>query len=189
MAKVTEQKKTAETFTVTGRTLIASDPCYPKAAWCAGEIDNAMPGKWKARVLHTDDGVVAALLVHHEAYDTTALENAEAVLADGNFGVDSAQFGFFDSVKYPAEGFSGDAYEIICDMTRCEGGGFDVVENFGVVAASGYGEGSYPVVVFNCDDQTVGAMAIFVVEEDSPEFLGDVYSPTAVARSYLTELL
>ena len=189
MAKVAEQHKTGQTFTVTGRQLTVSDPCYGTDVWCMGEIDNVMPGKWRARALHTDDGAVAALLVHHEAYDIAALENSEVNDADGDFGVDSAQFGFFDSAKYPTDGFPGDTYEVIWEMTRCEGGGFGIHNEIGAVAASGYGDGSYPVVTFNCDDQTVGAMVIFVVEGDSPEFLGDVYSPTAVALSYLTELL
>lgn len=115
-------------FNLTSTQLRVTDPCYEKGTWCAGVLENVLPGKWIAEKIispHEATGWgdrIAQLCVFHENYiDTVEVEE----LTDIDVGVDSGQAGFFDESQYP-EGETGEYMDLntfygkVCDGTKGE---------------------------------------------------------------------
>ena len=147
------------TFKVESGKVTISDPCYSKGTWCAGEVP-AVNGSWKAEAELNGEGRVMVLT----AGLSTAKGKWEQTKIDG--GVDSGQMSIFDSKFYlddseakgakpgwmePSEGEEGYSpfYSACCNLT-CDENSKDLhggVLPHGVVASSGYGDGSYPVFV------------------------------------------
>lgn len=101
-------------FHLTSSQLRVTDPCYTKGTWCAGVLDNVLPGKWIAEKVvasHAQTGWgdrIAELCIWHENY----IGNVDAhELTEIHVGVDSGQAGFFDESQYP-EGETGEYGEL-----------------------------------------------------------------------------
>lgn len=101
-------------FHLTSGQLRVTDPCYTKGTWCAGLLDNVLPGKWIAEKVVMDDSQtglgdrIAQLQIWHEEYimQVTADE-----LTEIHVDVDSGQAGFFDESQYP-EGETGEYMDL-----------------------------------------------------------------------------
>lgn len=126
-------------FEVVTSKVCLSDPCYTKDTWC-GEYDiPALNGKWKAEVVRRDNRIAEfrAFHVNHSA--------AKMFESSTDFGVDSGQFGIFDSSIYDPETDFEDKdkfYGAVCELTlskeQC-----GVIFDKGFVSSSGYGDGGY----------------------------------------------
>lgn len=101
-------------FEIQSTQMRVTDPCYDKDTWCAGVLDNVLPGTWVAEKEVSDEGSwgmrIARLRVYHENYPYTDPRELTPI----DVGVDSGQAGFFDESQYP-EGSTGD-YGV---MTQC----------------------------------------------------------------------
>ena len=176
--------------------VIIGDPCYSYDS--VETIKNVLPGIYHAFLRIADcnswGNRVSRLMVIHKDYlakldyendDYYALENTFKGLYKENtdyIGVDSGQVGVYDYTyfrKYENErdyGNPNDWYTRVCNETfKPEQGG--VLDSRCAVSSSGYGDGSYPCVVFR-DKQTKKAVAFMIdyeVEHDSEEEDEDEY--------------
>lgn len=103
------------TFEVNSKKLRITDPCYSKDVWCAGTLDNPMPGKWYAYIQYRDEGSWgirnSTLFAVHESYPEMhklvlrgyLYRNHLANLSKVSVGVDSGQAGIFDEDSYPTD--------------------------------------------------------------------------------------
>lgn len=80
-----------------GTRVRVSDPCYKMDTWCAGTLDNVLPGTYlcTAEIAHTGKrgGFVSSLLVRHANYPEASPNEP---VTGFEVGVDSGQLGFFD---------------------------------------------------------------------------------------------
>lgn len=175
---------TTQTFEVTSGAVRATDPCYDLNTWCAGTIDNVLNGTWEVEVVRGDGDRPALQFLRHESAHNLPEEFiiAEDNEVDGDFGVDSGQFGFFDLAKFTEEhdsdyGKPGSFYSDVCALTLpMDGkGGFHLqaeytFRGYGVVSSSGYGDGSYPVYAVRDNEDRVIALAVqFMWDEEEDE--------------------
>ncbi len=105
-----------------------SDPCYDPDTWCAGEVENVLPGLWDC--LYEDyssedpkwgrDQRIAGVMIRHQDYPDAVADE----LLDATFGVDSGQCGFFDAKyyrdQYKTEEKQETFYEEACGLTGQE---------------------------------------------------------------------
>ena len=151
-------------------TVMVSDPCYSMDVWCKHKLTGVLPGKYFTTVNKTHElgwGVRVGLLVAvHEKYADHTLTWRTVQGAD--IGVDSGQAGIFSMENYrndsifpepAAVGFTereeGDRwYGHMCDRTLSDEqwGAYDT----GVVSSSGYGDGSYRLLVAKYSGDIVG---------------------------------
>lgn len=135
------------------------------------EID-ADWGKYEA-----SEGRVSVIGIQHISCALEQIDKWE--LEDIHVGVDSGQAGFFDYDKY-AEALSdkvdndeGPKFEAFYEKScNCTGSDlqFGVIDNFGVVSSSGYGDGGYELYVArNAEGQVIGAYITFISEDDVKE--------------------
>lgn len=116
-------------FHLTSNQLRVTDPCYTKGTWCAGVLENILPGAWIAeKVVASNEETggwgdrIAELCIWHGDY----IGNVDAhELTEIHVGVDSGQAGFFDESQYP-EGETGEYgdldtfYGKVCEGTKGE---------------------------------------------------------------------
>ncbi len=116
-------------FHLTSNQLRVTDPCYTKGTWCAGVLENILPGSWIAeKVVATNKETggwgdrIAELCIWHGDY----IGNVDAhELTEIHVGVDSGQAGFFDESQYP-EGETGEYMDLdtfygkVCEGTKGE---------------------------------------------------------------------
>jgi hypothetical protein len=80
-----------------------SDPCYDKDTWCAGTVEDVIPGEWTSKIIkytheETDWGErVGELIAQHNDYD---IRGCEWEKVDIHVGVDSGQAGIFDDSQF-----------------------------------------------------------------------------------------
>ena len=159
-------------FEVTSGKVRVCDPSYSKYEKDILVLENVLPGKYYANIEVIDTGVfgerVACLNIRHEYYDTTA----DNLFAEGAVGVDSGQAGFFDEDFYPNGDDTGNFddtktfYGKACTITLSEKQA-GVIDNFGVVSRTGYGDGVYDVYVNeNVSGQIVTAAIDYGVNEE-----------------------
>jgi hypothetical protein len=126
-------------FLVTSSKVCLSDPCYEKGTWC-GEYDvPALNGRWEVEVKHTD-GRVSEFTAYHKDHSGDTMFSCST-----EYGVDSGQFGIFDSSIYEPETPFEDKdkfYGSACATTLCDER-CGVVFGKGFVCRSGYGDGGY----------------------------------------------
>lgn len=99
-----------------------SDPCYDVDTWCAGTLENVLPGKYNCfsqRVDEEDWGIrIASIEIRHRDYDDvepTEIQNIDV-------GVDSGQCGIYDldyfvEAKEKDEEGDDEWYCEVCDST------------------------------------------------------------------------
>ena len=116
-------------FHLTSNQLRVTDPCYTKGTWCAGVLENILPGSWIAeKVIASNQETggwgdrIAELCIWHGDY----IGNVDAhELTEIHVGVDSGQAGFFDESQYP-EGETGEYMDLdtfygkVCEGTKGE---------------------------------------------------------------------
>lgn len=164
------------TFTVSGL-LNVTDPCYEKGTWCS-HLLSVRPGDYKAFVEHSDEGDWglrnSSLIISFAGIE---YDRSEEQKTDANIGVDSGQAGFFDMSHYP-EGVVGEYgepqtfYGKACAATDNEAQA-GIVDNFGVVSSSGYGDGGYDLYIVMTDGEITGARIEFIGKETDPEQVHD----------------
>lgn len=114
------EKETLGTIELNNKVRI-SDPCYSADEWCAGTLENVLPGKYHCFYQKVDSGDwgvrVASIEVRHENYlevDPTEVTNIDV-------GVDSGQAGIYDFdyfAKNREDKYGEDAwYHKICNST------------------------------------------------------------------------
>lgn len=151
-------------------TVMVSDPCYTLDVWCMHKLTGVLPGEYLTTAMKSDEGDwgsrVGLLVAVHKDYAADTLSWREVKGAD--IGVDSGQCGIFsmesyrnDSLFPEPSSFSfverqdGDRwYGHMCDRTlAAELWG---VYDEGVVSCSGYGDGSYRLLVAKHNGKIVG---------------------------------
>jgi hypothetical protein len=167
-----------------GSEVRVSDPCYGDDVWCKTRLTSVLPGEYNVDVDVSDQGEwgrrVSSMTVTHKDYVGKNLKYQE----HGDIGVDSGQAGIFcessyrnDSIEIetpehdfvlPYNDDSGDKwYEKMCKFTLSKQsyGTYDT----GVVATSGFGDGSYPLAVARDEDKNIVSMVITFIGEDEEE--------------------
>lgn len=80
-----------------------TDPCYDSDVWCAGVLENVLPGTYKTYMTELANGAdvrVGLLSIWHESVtDHISLANKREK-ADISVGVDSGRAGFIDEAFY-----------------------------------------------------------------------------------------
>ena len=162
-------------FETTSGKIRVCDPCYNKGVKSA--VLKVLPGKYiaTAEIKEITNGFgerVNWLSICHQDYSRVA---ANQLMPEVDVGVDSGQAGFFDEEHYPDGESTGDYEDLnsfygkACSITlQDEKGG--IIDNFGVVSSSGYGDGVYDLYVGkNSENQIVSAGIKFLNEEDEWE--------------------
>ena len=152
-----------------GSKILVTDPCYSKDTWCTQVLD-VKPGIWEAEVVMTNcdswGNRVSELLAWHRDYPTDSADES----VSNDIGVDSGQCGFFDFDKYP-DGQCGEYddpatfYGAACKETLKEGVPAGVVNGFGVVSSSGYGDGCYNLYVGRDEHDVIVSTRLVFIEE------------------------
>lgn len=178
-----------------GSEVVVSDPCYKIPTWCQAIVTGVLPGKYMAEVTETDGsdgwGVrIATLSATHVDYiDRYGLLDWEE--SPDSIGVDSGQCGIFNKEHYRDDKQSdtynlpliwggradkyGDLwYERMCSLTLStrDGGISDDswgITPDGVVSSSGYGDGSYILMLGKVDEQVVAFEIIYLGSEDEDD--------------------
>lgn len=179
-----------------GSKVVVSDPCYVLPTWCHAVITGVLPGKYIGEVTKTDgtDGWgirVATLSATHEDYvDRFGFLDWEQW--KGSIGVDSGQCGIFDFEHYRKDkrsdtyglpliwgGKNDDEdghlwYERMCSLTLSKGDGGVSDDDWGitpdgVVSSTGYGNGSYTLMLGKVEEQVVAFEIIYIGSEDEED--------------------
>lgn len=117
------EKETVGEITLNNKVRI-SDPCYDIDTWCAGTIENVLPGDYKCYMQRVDTGSwgvrISSIEVKHKDY--LNIEPTENTGID--VGVDSGQAGIYDLDYFVKnrEDKNGDDkwYWRVCDSTYIE---------------------------------------------------------------------
>jgi hypothetical protein len=168
-----------------GDEVIVSDPCYELPTWCQAEVKNVLPGNYRVMVVKSDQGDwgnrCSHLIAIHEKYCHQD-EKFKWGRFPAQIGVDSGQAGVFSKTSYRKdEVFEGQKpnfdyqpwkddggeiwYAHMCDRTlNNEQWG---VYNEGVVSSSGYGDGSYELLVAKKKNKIIGFVIDFYLNHRS----------------------
>lgn len=162
--------------------VIVSDPCYTIPTWCQAVISNVLPGKYISNVFKEDNRIALLTAMHEDFYEKPEVEWYEH---PASIGVDSGQCGIFDRKYYrddkQSESYnidlmwnsnwskkSGDDwYQRMCTLT-CSSEQYGVTPD-GVVSSSGYGDGSYSLLVGKIGEQIVGFEIVFISYDEDEE--------------------
>lgn len=174
------------TFEVSSSKLKVSDPCYDNTPGHGGDIQNVRNGKWKAVILKGDTHAtrtrVAELIVFHDSISMPSDSDFEPYKNDEiEVGVDSGQAGFYDYDRWVKDGCGQGEYEDhssfygkVCQLTL-NSPDAGIIDNFGAVSASGFGDGCYKVDVVTQRDLTLGdvvvAARVIFIDDDEEEGL------------------
>lgn len=161
-----------------GEKVMVSDPCYGLNTWCQGVLENVLPGKYNCNIEYSDEGAwgmrVSAIEVVHKDYERPKEFQAELF----EVGVDSGQAGIFDYdyyVKYHTNNkdwphVDDDWYEKVCHLTYDNKFTGNIVDNFGLVSSSGFGDGGYDCWTSkNEDGQIIAIRVEFIPIYDEEE--------------------
>ena len=165
-----------------GSEVMVSDPCYSVPTWCQHKLTNVLPGEYSTTAFKSDEtggwGTrCAALVAVHKDWIEDDLSWRTVTAAD--IGVDSGQCGIFDMESYrndtvaeeitspspnfilPYDGEGDKWYEKMCGLTLSDQqwGSY----NTGVVSSSGYGDGSYRLLVAKHNGKIVGIAIDYLV--------------------------
>lgn len=169
------QSQALGTFEIVSGSMIVSDPCYEAGLWCCNKLERVRRGAWEAETNIVNEAPwgkrVALRSAHHEAFDEAG---CSLETADFDVGVDSGQAGFFDAVHYRDAGVFPDAsdkadaeewYKRCCQLTLSPM--LSGVLPYGVVSASGYGDGAYECRLYRDQrDEIVRVDVCFIPDAD-----------------------
>ena len=166
--------------------VMVSDPCYSVPTWCQYKVKDVLPGEYSVNVFKTDNTGgwgrrCAALIAVHKDYLEDTLSWRTNNGAD--IGVDSGQCGIFSMETYRKDevfqeksnfAFGIDSegdhwYGHMCDRTLNDEQ-WGTYAN-GVVSSSGFGDGSYRLLLAKHNGKVVGlAIDFFVLNLKSGDF-------------------
>ena len=152
---------------VLGKKVIVSDPCYEVGTWCQKELSNVLPGTWEVDIRKAKVGnysVIAELIARHKGYPECEISEFES----GRIAVDSGQCGFFDAYYSVQNHQNEDWYKRICNLTL-NADEWGVVDDKGVVSASGHGDGLYDLYISKTSDGEIVGMRVEFIEDKDPE--------------------
>ena len=157
------------TFKVTGGKLVVTDPCYDVGTWCQAVLKNVRNGEWRAEIDVHDFGKtgfggkrVTRLRAFHASAEPAGPWNVE----DFDIGVDSGQAGFFSLDKYPEQDAQDtDFYDTCCNVTLSPTHA-GIVNDFGVVSSSGFGDGGYVLRTRKDEKKKFVALEVIFIDED-----------------------
>ena len=160
-------------FKVTGNKIHVSDPCYDYHCSGAITIDNVLSGEYFASIALYDMaawGTRSACLSIRHTKHKNILPN---ICTDCVIGVDSGQAGFFDDAYYQQNqgGEFGDLntfFGLACSLTLSKNRG-GIMQDHGVVSATGFGDGSYPLYIGKNADGKIVAASISFIDDDELE--------------------
>ncbi|EGC04023.1 DUF4241 domain-containing protein [Ruminococcus albus] len=141
-----------------------SDPCYDMGTWCAGSLENVLPGTYNCFCQNTGEGRVAAIKVVHEKYAPEEYEPDE--LQNIDVGVDSGECGIYDEDYFAKKCKDKEWYE----STFVQRGAAPL-DDKAFISSSGYGDGSYECFVARNPEGKIVAIKILFIsfEEDEEE--------------------
>lgn len=143
--------------------LLVTDPCMEKgpngALAFQVALDSAVRGKWTSLVTK-----IAGRNAILTAWSDTITEPTSGWARAGSIGVDSGQAGIFDFDSYPEENLGdyddkNSFYGKACEQTLSSNRA-GVVDEFGVVSNSGWGDGFYECMVHRDADGFVDAVKL-----------------------------
>ena len=151
------------TFLIQSGHVNLTDPCYEENPQYGRYNIPAKNGTWYAEV-SKEDSRVSELIVYHEDHSSAFLNSPME-----NFGVDSGQFGIFDSSTYIGDSDDDERnwYMKICNCHEMDGG--VVPDGTGFVSSTGYGDGVYYGFGTYIDGMLVKFSITFISEEEEEE--------------------
>ena len=149
-------------FNISSNKIQICDPSYKLGDSGTLTINNALNGKYFAS-FEVEDNFIANLHICHQKYSNSILEFEKF----GDIYFDSGQAGFFDFnffVKNQGGTFDdvSSFYGTSCAITLSpkQAG---IINNFGVISSSGFGDGRYDVFVAkNINEKIVAAFISFI---------------------------
>lgn len=170
-----------------GDEVYATDPAYTPDLWCCNLIKGFKPGSYQPyAAIEPEEDRVAELVIYHESHDRRLVKERLDWMEAAEIAVDSGQAGFFEKSFY-IEGKKTDEanenksfdeltgfYKDCCDITIGEDP-YGVLENhLGIVSASGYGDGCYPLYVAkDSAGKIVAAKIVFIDTHDEDDYWND----------------
>ena len=159
-------------FQVEHGILYASDPCYdwkPEEAGVPGHNLKARSGTWDAWTTMAEGRIESLEVRHHGVGNIppAITDHLPWTLHPGVLGVDSGQMGFYDVEVFKRE--MKERYEEACNLTlQADQAG--ILQEYGVVSSSGYGDGTYTMeVVLDATGTCIAARVIFIIDEELEE--------------------
>lgn len=176
------------TFEVKSGAMIVTDPSYDIGKHYQGMFLNVQKGTWNASVEQTSENnenhynkeiqIMADSISPHTVYFW------EEVWGQ-TIGVDSGMVGFFDLESYQKVKINEDGeqmerdvtiiehnakqwYQTCCDQ-RNSSNQAGIVDTYGVVTASGHGDGVYPLAVAKKADGTIIGFRLQFIEEEETD--------------------
>ncbi len=157
------------TFEMESGLMMVSDPCYSRGTWCQCDKIKAKNGVWHATVnMKKYDSWgerCASLTAIHESI----VEKNHSLIpwyeTEAEIGVDSGQAGIYDSKHYTDRDADSSWYEINCNET-CGKVPAGIIPH-GCVSASGFGDGSYELLVKKDNDEVIAAKILFNTEGET----------------------
>lgn len=171
-----------------GNEVVVSDPCYSIPTWCQAIVKNVLPGNYRTFVLKGDQrgwGTRCSFLIAIHEDHCHQDEKFKWERYPATIGVDSGQAGIFSIESYrkdelaeqigngDGDGFGagwateeGDKwYEKICTRTlgKEQWGAYSE----GVVSSSGFGDGSYDLLVAQKKNKVVGFVINYYMDNRS----------------------
>lgn len=136
-----------------------SDPCYDVNTWCAGTLDNVLPGEYIAYVKKTN-GRVSNLWVHHVSHPEITLESITEK-TDIDVGVDAGCAGIFDQEYFEeyhqptVDGRMDSRHQEWYDRFVQEFDGVTIIDGKCAISDSGWGDGSYSCYIKKDENQKI----------------------------------
>jgi len=164
-----EIKKVLGVFQVNSGEILISDPCYSLGTWCTQRIKVPLIGVWLAIVIiGTEDRIRVLEVECINPCDVAGTEISSVGRFLGEVGVDSGQLGIYDIKHFKDDDLisklfdTGKACRILdlssdSDLPGDKWYWFQCVRTlvekasiipYGVVSSSGYGDGNYPIEVW-----------------------------------------
>lgn len=101
-----------------------SDPCYDMDTWCAGTLENVLPGNYQCYTQRADEGECGVRIASIEVRHTDYLDVEPTEEQDIDVGVDSGQCGIYDLEYFAKAREDKDGedkwYWRVCDATYVE---------------------------------------------------------------------
>ena len=136
----------------------ATDPCYPPDSSFSYKISDILPGVYKAYVEYGVKKVAALIIVHEDKEEI--FNRIMMDIETDEIAVDSEQCGFFqvEAYKKVKESlYNNMDFFNICNEATNNKSKATIVEEFGVVSQSGYGDGLYALHVQRDENDKVFA--------------------------------
>lgn len=175
-----------KTITITLKNkVVVSDPCYELDTWCAGTLNNVLPGEYIcdiAKVHNRWGDRVSHLYAIHSNYNNIKLNDINEA-QDFVVGVDSGTAGIFDYDYYALNhlGKTNDYWykQHICNAFYPDFRylGIDIIHthNKGVASNTGFGDGSYTCFVKRNDEGQIIAIMIEYISDNADDEYDDEY--------------